>query len=98
MARQADSSIPPKTFVLRGYNDAKVIIPFQFTLENIVGTGENAGYQHFHLFPQCFKKPPFKRFINPLLTDQLWTLSKFKDFADNFRSDENGRKFSRRVE
>ena len=25
--------------------------------ENIVGKGENAGYSHFHLFPQCFQKP-----------------------------------------
>ena len=25
-------------------------------VENIVGKGENAGYQHFLLFPQCFKK------------------------------------------
>ena len=24
--------------------------------ENIVGKGENAGNQHFLLFPQCFKK------------------------------------------
>ena len=24
--------------------------------ENIVGKEENAGYQHFHLFPQCFQK------------------------------------------
>ena len=23
-------------------------------VENIVGKGENAGYQHFLLFPQCF--------------------------------------------
>ena len=23
---------------------------------NIVGTGGNAGNQHFHLFPQCFQK------------------------------------------
>ena len=27
-------------------------------IENIVGKGENAGYQHFLLFPQCFQKPP----------------------------------------
>ena len=27
--------------------------------ENIVGKGENAGYQHFLLFPQCFQKPSF---------------------------------------
>ena len=25
-------------------------------VENIVGEGENAGYQHFLLFPQCFQK------------------------------------------
>ena len=24
--------------------------------ENIMGKGENAGYQHFLLFPQCFQK------------------------------------------
>ena len=28
-------------------------------LENIVGKGENAGFQHFHLFPQCFQKASF---------------------------------------
>ena len=26
-------------------------------VENIVGKGENAGHQHFLLFPQCFQKP-----------------------------------------
>ena len=26
--------------------------------ENIMGKGENAGNQHFLLFPQCFQKPP----------------------------------------
>ena len=25
-------------------------------VENILGKGENAGYQHFLLFPECFKK------------------------------------------
>ena len=25
-------------------------------VENIVGKGENAGYQYFLLFPQCFQK------------------------------------------
>ena len=25
-------------------------------VENIVGKGENAGYQHFFLFPQCILK------------------------------------------
>ena len=25
-------------------------------VENIVGKGENAAYQHFLIFPQCFQK------------------------------------------
>ena len=29
--------------------------PFDM-VENIVGKGENAGNQHFLLFPQCFQK------------------------------------------
>ena len=28
-------------------------------MENIVGKGENAGYQNFLLFPQCFQKVTF---------------------------------------
>ena len=28
-------------------------------VENIVGQGENVGYQHFLLFPQCFQKACF---------------------------------------
>ena len=28
-------------------------------VENTVGKGENAGYQHFLLCPQCFPKPSF---------------------------------------
>ena len=30
-------------------------------VENIVGKRENAGYQHFLLFPQCFQKLFFPR-------------------------------------
>ena len=36
---------------------------FKFILrriENIVGKGENAGYQHFLLFLQCFQKASFQ--------------------------------------
>ena len=33
------------------------MVQFSFErVENIVGKGENAGYQHFLLFPQCFQK------------------------------------------
>ena len=28
-------------------------------IENIVGKGENAGYQHFLLFLQCLQNAPF---------------------------------------
>ena len=27
-------------------------------VESIVGKGENAGYQHFHILPKCFKRLP----------------------------------------
>ena len=32
-------------------------------VENIVGNRENAGYQHFLLFPQCFQKGFFSRVV-----------------------------------
>ena len=36
----------------------KLIFVFE-KLENIMGKGENAGYQHFLLFPQCFQKTSY---------------------------------------
>ena len=36
---------------------AQMMIPVFDRVENIVGKGENAGYQHFLLVPQCFSKP-----------------------------------------
>ena len=33
-----------------------MIISIFESVENIVGKGENAGYQHFLLFQQCFEK------------------------------------------
>ena len=36
-----------------------MIISFFDRVENTVGKGENAGYQHFLLFPQCFEKASF---------------------------------------
>ena len=35
----------------------KMIIYVLDNIQNIVGKGENAGYQHFLLFPNCFQKP-----------------------------------------
>ena len=36
-----------------------MIISVYDRVENIVGKGENAGYQHFLLFPQCLEKASF---------------------------------------
>ena len=35
------------------------MIPVFDGVENLVGKAENAGYQHFLLFPQCFQKGTF---------------------------------------
>ena len=32
-------------------------------VENLVRKGENAGYQHFLLFPQCFQKLSFSGLV-----------------------------------
>ena len=36
-------------------------------IENIVVKGENAGYQHFLLFPQCFQKASFPGLLNHVI-------------------------------
>ena len=38
-------------------------------VENIVGKGENADYQHFLLFLQCFQKASFQ---GPLKVGIVW--------------------------
>ena len=50
-----------KAFAYNKFNVAKVMISLCNSLENIVDKEENAGYQHFHLFPQCFQKLSFSR-------------------------------------
>ena len=45
--------------ILLSSNGLKVIHMAKFVMdkiENIVGKEENAGYQHFLLFPPCFQK------------------------------------------
>ena len=47
---------------LKAFEDDKINLKEKFKLvlgkvENIVGKGENAGYQHFPLFLQCFQIP-----------------------------------------
>ena len=46
-----------KAFADDKLNVAKMTITLFDRVENTVGKGENAGNQHFLLFPQCFLKP-----------------------------------------
>ena len=50
-----------KAFADDKVNIAEIIISLSNRVENIVGKGENAGFQHFLIFPQCFQKPLFFR-------------------------------------
>ena len=45
-----------KAFANDKFNVTKMMISVSYWVENIVGKGENAGNQHFLLFPQCFQK------------------------------------------
>ena len=42
---------------------AKIMISVFDSVENIVGKEENAVYQHFLLFPQCFQKASFSELL-----------------------------------
>ena len=62
------NSLPNDKFLdrskLKSFADDKInmIEKLKFVLgrvENIVGKGENAVYQHFLLFPQCFQKDTY---------------------------------------
>ena len=46
-----------KAFAVDKLNVFEMMISLFDRVENTVGKGENAGYQHFLLFPQCFPKP-----------------------------------------
>ena len=44
-------------------NVTKTLKFFKGIAENILGKGENVGYQHFLLFPKCFQKPPLSELL-----------------------------------
>ena len=48
-----------KAFADDKLNITKMTISSFDRVENTLGKGENTGYQHFLLFPQCFPKPSF---------------------------------------
>ena len=56
--------------------------------ENIVGKGENAGNQHFHLFPQCFL--PFLK-QNSIIQSHLFCLLQMLLNLDHTKNMEFGR-------
>ena len=45
-----------KAFADNNFIVAEMLTFVFYRLEKIPGKGENAGYQHFLLFPQCFQK------------------------------------------
>ena len=53
-------------------------------VENIAEKGENAGYRHFLLLLQCFKKPSPLRLLKSLYqTTQFWTGRNSKTFPND---------------
>ena len=54
----------PQPFSSLSINEARIMISVFDRVENIVGNGENAGYQHFLLFQQCFQTPILSGSIN----------------------------------
>ena len=61
------------------FADDKIIVTqkLKFTMgrmENIVGNGENVGYQHFLLFPQYFQKLSFPEVLKGLCGKELTRL------------------------
>ena len=91
---------------LKASADDKISVTQKFhffvgRVENIVGNGENAGYQHFLCFPPCFQKASSFGSLKVVIViwlfpkRQIWDSSKRKELADdNFKFDENGSKFS----
>ena len=63
------------------------------------GKGEDTTYQYFLLLPHYLPKLPLSMSVNPLPDDKILDRSKLKRSADdNFKFDENSRKFSKWVE
>ena len=48
-----------KAFTVDKMNKAQTVTAIFDKVENIVGKGENAGYQHYLLFPQCFQRASY---------------------------------------
>ena len=62
-----------KSFADNKMNKAQKMISVFHRVENSVGKGENAGYQHFLLLPQCFQKASF---LGSLIVGIVWLRAK----------------------
>ena len=66
---------------LKAFADDKINVSenlkFVFRIENIVGNEENAGYQHFLLFSQCFQKASFTRLLKVGIGKELIACKKY---------------------
>ena len=88
-----------KVFADNKINVALMMISVFEWVENSVGKGEKCWQLAFSPFPTLFAKGLFLRVINPLPDAKILDWSKFKQFEDdNFKFDENSRKFSKWVE
>ena len=69
-----------KVFADDNFNVIQMVRFFFGRVENILGKGENAGYQHFSLFLQCFNpfpnKPWFLRVCSTSFSKTLWEKEK----------------------
>ena len=57
-----------------------MIISVFDSVQNIEGKGENAGNQHFLLFPQCFQKASFSDTSKGVI---VWEWVKSRDLGSN---------------
>ena len=56
-----------KAFADDKFNDTKIIIYDFDWVENMMGKGENAGYQHFLLYPQYFQKASYTGLLKVMI-------------------------------
>ena len=75
--RLASNSPFPRLFQLFTTQSQLLTILKEKVFENIVGKGENAGNQHFLLFPQCFLIIPNKSHFLSHLSSVVCTCSEF---------------------
>ena len=67
-----------KAFADDNLKAAKMMISLYDRVENIVGKKENAGSQHFLLFPQCFQKASFPEVSKHVIVWEWIKLSALK--------------------